>query len=218
MQLFIPKPIFFSDPLLEPFPLYPDQKLRVVGKSIAMSNSQSSLENLDEAVSAAWVALQRLCSLVNLATGTHRMFLIEILMDTMAAVMYRLLHMSFLSGSIEEGIRLGLLSLSYYIFLQWQDLGFLSFYFPSSYKTTLSSLKHGVEFSPAIMLSLLMIGGLSRFTILVDMWLKNPLQEHLDICHVKSWNELRDSLKSFRWINSLHDKPGKDILDFVLKS
>jgi hypothetical protein len=36
----------------------------------------------------------------------------ESVMDTLTAVMYRLLHMSFLSGSIDEPIRLGLLSLS----------------------------------------------------------------------------------------------------------
>ena len=145
------------------------------------------------------------------------MFPIEIVMDTMAAVMYRLLHMSFLSGSIDEAIRLGLLSLSYHIFLQWQDLRFLPFHIPSIYKTTLSSLQHRVEFPPAIMLWLLMVGDLSRSTTLDDKWLKDSLQEHLDICHVKSWNELRDILKSFMWISSLHDKPGKDILDYVLE-
>jgi hypothetical protein len=108
----IPKPIFFSDPLLEPFPPYPDQKLWAVGKRIAISNSQTFLEDSDEALSAAWVALQRFCSLVNLAAETHRMYPMEIVMDTIAAVMYRLLHMSFPSGSIDEAIRLGLLSLS----------------------------------------------------------------------------------------------------------
>jgi hypothetical protein len=86
-----------------------------------MSQSQTFLENLDEALNAACVALQRLCSLVNLATEPHRMFPMEIVMDTMAAVMYLLLHMRFLSGSINEVIRRGLLSLSYHIFLQWQD-------------------------------------------------------------------------------------------------
>jgi hypothetical protein len=146
------------------------------------------------------------------------MFPMEIVMEIMAAVMYRLLHMSFLSGSIEEGICRGLLSLLYYIFLQWQDLRFLSFYFPSIYKTTLSSLKHRVEFPPAIMLWLLMVGGLSSITTLDDKWLKNSLQDRLYICHVESWNELRDVLKSFMWISPLLDKPGKDNLNFVLKS
>jgi hypothetical protein len=53
--------------------------------------------------------------------NSPKMFPLEIVMDTMAAVMYRLLHMSFSSGSIDEVIRLGLLSLSYHIVLQWQD-------------------------------------------------------------------------------------------------
>jgi hypothetical protein len=89
--------------------------------------------------------------------------------------------------------------------------------FTSIYKATLSSLKYRIEFSPAIMLWLLMVGGLSRFTTLDDKWLKISVQEHLHICHVNSWNELPDILKSFMWISPLHDKPGKDILDFVLK-
>jgi hypothetical protein len=180
----IPKPIFCSHLLLEPFPPHPDQKPWVVGNSITMSNSQNFLEDLDEAPSAAWVALQRFRSLINLATGTHRMFPMEIMMDTMAAVMYRLLHMRFLSASIDEVIRLGLLSLLYHIFLQWQDLVFLSFYFPSNYKNTLSSLKHAIGFSPAIMLWLFMVRGRSRLTTLDDKWPKNFLQERLDICHV----------------------------------
>lgn len=105
------KPILFSDSLLEPLPPYPNQKLWVVRKSLAMSNSQHFFKGLDEALSAAWVALQRFCSPFNLATEIHRIFHVESVMDTMAAVMYRLLHMSFLSGSIDETIRLGLLSL-----------------------------------------------------------------------------------------------------------
>jgi hypothetical protein len=151
--------------------------------------------------SRLWVALQRFCSLVNLETETHQIFSMKIVMDSMTAVMYRLLHMSFLSGSIDEAIRMGLLSLSYHIFLQWRVLGFLSFHFPSTYKTTLSNLKYTNGFPQMIVLWFFMIGGLSRFTNLDDKGLKDSLQGHLDMCHIKSWNELRNVLKSLMWIS-----------------
>jgi hypothetical protein len=69
-----------------------------------------------------------------------------------------------------------------------------------------------------IMLWPFMVGGLSIFSTLDDKWLKDSLQEHLDMCHIKSWNELRDVLKSRMWISALHDKPGKDIFHSVLES
>jgi hypothetical protein len=183
--------MFFGNSFSEPLLPYPDQKLWVIGKSTDISHSVNFLEKIDEDLGAAWVAMQRFCSLVNLAMETHRVFSLEIVLDTMAAVMYRLLRMRFETGSINEAIRLGLLSLSYRIFLQRQDMGFSSFRFPSIYRNSLSNLKLADGFPPGIMLWLLMIGGISRFASSDNAWLKDSLQEHMGICHVKSWDELR---------------------------
>jgi hypothetical protein len=211
------KPMFYGNTFSEPLLPYPDHKLWIIGKNTVMSNSVNFLDKIDEDLCAAWVAMQRFCSLVNLAIETQRVFSLEIVLDTMAAVMYRLLNMGFETDSVEEAIRLGLLSLSYRIFLQWQDMGFPSFYFPSIYRSSLSNLKLVDGFPPQIMLWLLMIGGISGFTTPDNMWLKDCLQKHTSICHVKSWDELRDILKSFMWTTPLHDKLGKDIFDSILR-
>ncbi len=53
------KTTIFSDPLLEPLPSFLDLKLSLVAKIIAMSNSQSFFDDIDEALGAGWVALRR---------------------------------------------------------------------------------------------------------------------------------------------------------------
>ncbi len=115
------------------------------------------------------------------------MFPMEIVKNNIAALVCGLLHMSFLSVSIAETMHLGILSLSYHIFLQWQDLGFLSFRFPSIYETIIFSLNIRGRFSPAIMLWLLMVGGLSGSTTLEDKWRKV-------LCN-KAWTCVKSNLE-----------------------
>lgn len=133
---------------------------------------QHFFEDIDEALGSALVALQRFCSLFNLATETHQMFPFGNC-DGYYGCCYVSSSPYEFSIAIDEAICLGILSLSSHIFLLWQDLEFLSFQFPSIYKTTLSNLKHTDGFPPTIMLWAFMIGGLSRFTTLDDKWLKD---------------------------------------------
>lgn len=141
---------------------------------------------------------------------------LEIILDTMASVMYRLLQMDFETDSGDEVIRLGLLSLSYHIFLQWCDGESAYLYFPSTYKNCLLDPNLTSRFPSQIIIWLLTVGGISIFTTSDDTWLKHSLQEHIVICKLKSWSEMRGILKSFMWIDLLHDKPGKDIFDSIL--
>jgi hypothetical protein len=214
------KPIFFNNPLSEPIVPYPDQELLSIRKSVGITGSQHKSESLfqkmDESLATAWKVMQTFCSIVNLAVEAGRMLLPRLLYDTMASVMYRLLHMSFDTGSVDEAVRLGLLGLTYHIFLQWQYLRLPYAYFPSVYKKCLLDPKLVDRASSQIMLWFLMVGAVSAFTTSDYPWLKDCLREHIDICHVKSWKEMRGVLKSFMWIGLLHDKPGKEVFDFVL--
>lgn len=206
-------PMIFRNPVLEPLIPYPNQKLWVIGKSSDTTNSEALLRNIDVDLVAAWVAMQKFCSLVNLAIETHRMFSMEIVLDTMASVMYRLLRMDFEIGSLDEAIRLGLLALCYAIFLQWQGMTLPSSKFPSAFKTSVLDLKISDEVPRQIVLWLLMTGGISIFTSEGDTWLKDVLHEHFQMCHITSWNELRQVLKTFMWIGSLHDQSGRKIFE-----
>ncbi|KAE9366376.1 hypothetical protein N431DRAFT_419622 [Stipitochalara longipes BDJ] len=210
-------PIVFGDPALEPFVPYPDQRLWVIGNSPHNADSEDFLSCINEDLAAAWLALQKFCSLVSLAMETQRMFSMEIVLDTMASVMYRLLHMDFETGSTDEAIRLGLLALCYCIFLQWQGMKLPSSYFPSTFRSSIFDFKDRNGFPKQVLLWLLMVGAISIFSISADTWLKDCLQEHISVCHIRSWNELREALKSFIWISPLHDKLGEAIFDSVLE-
>ncbi|EXJ76665.1 uncharacterized protein A1O5_01173 [Cladophialophora psammophila CBS 110553] len=216
------EPIFFNNPLSEPVVPYPDQELLSIRNSFWVTGSQhdseSLLHKMDASLVEAWRVLERFCSIVNLAVETQRMLSPGLLYDTMASVMYHLLHMSFETGSVDEAVRLSLLGLTYNVFLKWQYLRLPYVYFPSIYKNCLRDPKLADGASSQIMLWFLMVGAVSAFTISDHLWLKDCLRERIDICQVKSWNEMRGVLKSFMWIGLLHDKPGKEVFDSVLSS
>ncbi|OAP60523.1 hypothetical protein AYL99_05525 [Fonsecaea erecta] len=214
------QPLFFNNPLSEPVVPYPDRELLSIRNSISTTGSQRDSENLldkmDASLVEAWRVMERFCSIVNLAVETQRMLSPPLLYDTMASVMYRLLHMKFESGSVDEAVRLSLLGLTYHIFLQWQYLKLPYVYFPTIYKSCLLDPKLMGVASAQFMLWFLMVGAVSTFTTSDHPWLKDCVREHADKCQVKSWNEMRTVLKSFMWIGLLHDKPGKDVFDSVL--
>lgn len=213
------KPIFFNNSILESLVPYPDQELLSIRKSIGITSSQYSSEtlfhNMNESLAAAWNVMQRFCSIVNLAVEAKRMILPRLVYDTMASVMYRLLRMSFDTGSADEAVRLGLLAFTYHTFLQWQYLSLPHAHFHSVYKNCLLNPKLVDNTSSQTTLWLLVVGATSVFPTSDYPWLKDRLREHIDTCHVKSWKELRDVLKSFLWIGILHDKPGKHVFDSI---
>ncbi|KAK5029467.1 hypothetical protein LTS07_005929 [Exophiala sideris] len=213
-------PIFFNDPLSEPFVPYPDQDILSIRETAGIispqHDSESWLLNVDESLVEAWEVVQRFCSIVNLAVQTQRMLLPSLVYDTMTSVMYRLLRRSFDTGSLDEAIRLGLLGLTHHIFLQWQYLRLPYVYFPSVYKKCLRHPNLTNVASPRLMLWLLMVGAVSAFNTSDHPWLQDCLRQHMGICQLRSWDELRSVLKSFMWVGLVHDKPGKDVFDAVL--
>jgi hypothetical protein len=212
-------PIFFKDPFSEPIVPFPDQELLSVRNGSFITDFQHRTESLlsgvDESLLEAWRVMKRFCSIVNLAVETQGMLPRGLLHDTMTSVMYRLLHLSFDRSSFNEAVRLSLLGLTHHIFLQWQYLGLPYVCFPSVYQKCLLDPQLADQTSSQIMLWFLMVGAVSAFTTTDHPWLKNCLREHIDLCQVKSWNEMRGILKSFMWIGLLHDKPGKDIFDSI---
>ncbi|EXJ96426.1 hypothetical protein A1O1_01552 [Capronia coronata CBS 617.96] len=171
---------------------------------------------MDQSLVEAWTVAQNSCSMINLAEETRRNLAPELLYDTMASVMYHLLHMNFDPGSIDEAVRLGLLGMSYHAFVHWQDVRLPHVYFPSVYKNCLLDPRLVDEAPSQVMLWLLMLGAVSAFTASDYPWLKDCLRKHINICQVQTWNEMREVLKSLMWIGLLHDKPGKEMFESVL--
>lgn len=159
--------------------------------------------------------MKRFCFLVDLGIQTQRFIRLEIIHETMAAVMYRLLHMSFATGSLDEIIRHSLLAFSYHVFLQWQDINLPYHRFPTAFHKCILHLAPANGVSSQLMLWLLMTGANSVFNMSEESWLKDLLQEYFNKCRVKNWKEMQGILKSFIWIEVLDDQPGESIYNLV---
>ncbi len=208
-------PVFFRPPS-EPVTKYPEKLL--ADETMRCSDDHVVVEllrNLDHDLATVWRAMRRFCLLVNLGTQTHRVIYPDFIHETMTAVIYRLLHMDFVAGSINEIVRVGLLAFSHHVFLQWQDIKLTCYPFPTTYRDgILVDCRRLLEpVNPRLMLWLLMTGAISLFDVSEEAWLSESLREHVDQSQVKTWKEMKEVLGSFMWIAILDDQPGKQIYD-----
>lgn len=207
-------PLFFSDPFLEPLVPYPNQRLSCVPERLCDAGSLyrlgSVMDEIDDELTRAWDVMTRFCMLVNSTTEAGQKLPKEILFDTMASVMYRLLRMRFECSSTSEAIRLGLLAFSSHVFLQWHHFKVSQFHFPIRFQECLTQVD---TLSPHVVLWLLMIGAICVFSQQDEVWLKPWLRTSIEVCDAKSWTRLHEYLESLMWIDIVYDKPGKDVFD-----
>ncbi|KAK9420521.1 putative Transcription factor domain-containing protein [Seiridium unicorne] len=167
----------------------------------------------------AWEYVMRFCSTINSAAETKRQLPKETLLNAMASVMYRLLHMNNLDiTSANEAIRLGLLAFSSHIFLNWQNMKAPHTQLPDTYRRCLLNLKSPGALPSQVLLWLLMIGSVSVFSAVDGVWLLPWMRVNIGLCDTDDWHKLRRELKACPWIDVLHDKPGREIFDSAVLS
>ncbi|KAI0849159.1 hypothetical protein F5Y00DRAFT_253086 [Daldinia vernicosa] len=210
------RPIFFIQPS-EPMPEYPEKLMPAVIGGTSAQDDMKLVRITDDELATAWAVLRRFCLFVDLGTQTQRTIRSDIIYETMTAVTYRLLHMSFSSGSIDEAVRQGLLAFCYHIFLQWQDIKPLYCDLATAYRCWILNLKSPDVVSSQLMLWLLMIGAVSIFNISDELWLRKHIEEHVGRCQIKIWREMQDVLRSFMWIAVLDEQPGRDVYNSLFK-
>lgn len=207
-------PMFFKRPS-EPLFSYPGQLLPTSEDKISFQDNRQGIQTTDDHLVTAWLVMRKFCLLVDLGAQTRRSMRPEIIYETMIAVMYRLLYMSFADGSIDEAVRLGLLAFSHHVFLQWQDIKLPYRHFTDRYRNSILALKHFHGVPSQLMLWFLMTGAISVFPVSDEEWLREHIREHVTICHVKTWKAVQDILKSLMWIALLDDQSGEGIYDSV---
>lgn len=214
----------------ESFILYQDPKsllelqepVAPVPRSQYWYSSVKFLEHLDKELVQAWEMLSTFCSVINYAVQTGQCISTEIFLDTMVSVMYRLLDM--LPDSRDELFRLGLLAFSSSIFLQWKHLGVAYAHLTSTLRVFLVAACRQTPSSPSayippqLKIWLLMVGAVSVFEGTSNDWLKPLMVANFRLCGIDSWSKMRDLLKSFMWIDLVHDKGGKSIFDSTIAS
>lgn len=167
--------------------------------------------NINADVQRAWTVMREFCSTINSATKRNRRLPKEILLNTMASVMYRLLGMKdFDPNSPDEAIRLGLLAFSSYTFLHFQNMKPPQTSFPQKYRDCLQNIEFSAKVA-SIILWLLTIGAISVFTPTDNYWLMPLLRDQMRYCQICEWEDMRGNLKRFLWIDMLHDKPGQKV-------
>lgn len=207
-------PLFFRQPS-EPMPKYPEKLLPASGDKLGFQDNIKLIGPMNDGLSTAWRVMRRFCLLVNLGTQTQGLIDPEIIRETMAAVIYRLIQLGFTTGSLDEVVRLGLLTFSHHVFLQWHDIKTPYYGLATAYRNHL--LDFGVidRASPQLMVWLLMTAANSLFDISDEIWLEESLREHIGACEVKAWKGLQEILKTFMWMPLLDEHRGKQVYDFL---
>ncbi len=160
--------------------------------------------------------MRKFCSVINLAAATQCRISPEVNLNTMAAVIYRLLQRSYEGSSVEEALRLGLLAFCSHVFLRWQNVGLPYNHLSTRHRRCLAELSASPEACPRTLLWLLTIGAISMSTELNAEWWNSSLRHSIELCGVSSWAEMRQTLKSFLWIDVLHDQLGKKLYELAL--
>jgi hypothetical protein len=207
-------PVFFRQPS-EPMAKYPEKLSPSSGDRLRFQDNIQLIGHINDDLSTAWRAMRRFSLLVNLGTQTQGLIDPEIIRETMAAVMYRLLYMRFTTGSLDEVVRLGLLTFSHHVFLQWHDIKTPYYDLATAYRNCLLDLRLTDMVSSQLMVWLLMTGANSLFDILDEVWLEESLREHAATCKVKTWKGMKELLKSFMWMPLLDEHRSKQVYDFL---
>ncbi|KAF3056652.1 hypothetical protein GL218_06462 [Daldinia childiae] len=209
-------PVFFIQPS-ESMTEYPEKLLPAPVDGTLSRDDMKLVRITEDELATAWRVLRRFCLFIDLGTQTRRTIRSDIIYETMTAVTYRLLHMRFSTGSIDEAVRQGLLVFCYHIFLQWQDIKPPYCDLAVAYQSCILSLEKSDVVSSHLMLWLLIIGAISIFNISDEVWLRERIVEHVGKCQIKTWREMQDILKSFMWIAVLDEQSGRRVYDSIFK-
>jgi hypothetical protein len=204
------RPVFYNQPQ-EPVIPYP--ALSTIENNMYPPEITWLIQQLDGDLVTACQNMRRFCFLTDLGTQAQQIITPEIIHETMTSVMYRLLHMRFAAGVIDEAVHLSVLVFSYHLFIQWRDIKLPYEHLPKIYYDCIQRFRIGNNVSPRLMLWLLMTGAISLFNVSNESWLRELLQEYIGRCQVKTWNELQEVLKSFMWISLLDAQMGMQIYD-----
>jgi hypothetical protein len=180
------------------------------------SYQNNFIDELNNDLARAWNIVKQFSSRINLANRIKSKLPKEMLLDTMVSVMYRLMHMSYRHGSLDERIRLGLLAYSMSIFLQWRDTRMSYHCFSTAYRDCFTASHFSDMLPNHFQLWFLMTGAVSIFKEHDDQWLKPRLMFIIHSCGLDSWDQTRDILHSIMWIDLLHDHLGKRVFDSVV--
>jgi hypothetical protein len=211
-------PVFFNDTSTsDDFVSFPDlESLLTLHDLPLISPLPPSLVAIDDQLAGVWKVLSNFSSVVNSVTKTGLLFSERILFDTMASTMYRLTAMSFASASLNEVVRIGLLAFCATVFLRWRSVGMTYAHLAQMLRSSLLLLSKSAVIAPRLRLWLLLIGRATLLDEADDSWLQPAIYSDINLCNINRWEHMQDLLKSFIWIDLVHEQPAKLALRSIM--
>lgn len=174
------------------------------------------LDNLDTRVRLVWDHLSALTRGLNRTKGQSGIDK-DLYQSTMVSIHYRLVDLRFDAGDVNEISRLGLLAFASTVFLAFRGVKTHYEYLAESLKTSLSLLGARPGLPAKITLWLYMVGAVAIFDEHERASFQPALMEVLRSLELKSWNEVRESLKSVLWLDALDDIAADEVVKAILR-
>lgn len=162
-----------------------------------------------------WHTLRGFCNLINDAHTTGVRISEQRLLDSMTSIMYRLLNLGCMPSQTDEAFRLAMLTFSARPFLQWRKLQIPLIWLVSQYMcSVLQLIQSNTRFIDAralYWLSMILRLALPSVDLerpkALDAWLVNIVRSH----QLVSWDQSKDILSSYLWIDITCDLGGRDL-------
>ncbi|KAI3333178.1 hypothetical protein F4824DRAFT_491169 [Ustulina deusta] len=164
---------------------------------------------------SAWSTMSDFCNVINLAADSEQLVTMETFLHSMVSVMYNLLDMHFEASSLDETIRLGLLSFACSVFLPWSTFGMPYPHLNSILRSHFTGLMANIP-CPELIVWLLMACAITIFNESDGAWLRGLLREAASLYGINCWSQMRKILMSLMWIGIVHDKQGKRVFDAAI--
>lgn len=211
------EPLFFSEELSWNSYLSPQVPKNNETADESSSNLFKFLGSLDARLCLVWNDLKVYSQSANMAARCSLDMDTALCQEIMVSAHYRLIHLRFEPGTIDETIRLALLAFASSVFLQgggvWIRHEHLYRQLIESF--SLTKVRRG-DLPPQVMLWLYV------FCVAFDgqepghSWLRSGLAELLQTQELNTWSEARVWLKSVIWADTLHDAIARTFVEEML--
>lgn len=184
------------------------------------ANTSNIEKRMHPELATIWTAMSTFCNVVNRAASNKAARVMEdTFLHAMGSILYRLLHLRYGQGTLDEAIRLTLLAFSIPVFLDWKVVYWVNSYFVTAWRKALTSVLTDITFTTQDSIWILMIGALSMSHDPVFLkQLMSDLRIFTELSHIETWEDMKNLLKSYLWIGLLFEKPAKDIFASMMTS
>ena len=168
---------------------------------------------------AIWVAMTEFCTAINAAAQRGGLKITEeTFLHQMGSIVYRLLHLRYAVGTLDEAFRIALLSFSSPIFLHWNRLELPDNRFNDNFRQCLVTLNiDDAVGAREDIIWLLMVAGLSMSHEPENLaWLRPLLRANLISHDISTWGSLKDVLSSYMWVGISYDRVGKELFECAM--